>query len=120
MRLLADLHISPKTVEFLRSLAHDVVRVHEVLSVKATDDEIVVKAREEGRAILTQDLDFSAIIALSHRPDPSLITLRLASSRTDYVNRLLARILPSLEEDVQAGVMVTVEDNAVRRRNLPF
>jgi len=32
MRLLADIHISPRTVRFLRSVGHDVVRVDEVPS----------------------------------------------------------------------------------------
>jgi Domain of unknown function (DUF5615) len=31
MRLLADMHISPRTVAFLRSLGHDVLRVPELL-----------------------------------------------------------------------------------------
>ncbi len=30
MRLLADLHISPLTVDLLKSLGHDVVRVSEI------------------------------------------------------------------------------------------
>jgi predicted nuclease of predicted toxin-antitoxin system len=65
MRLLADMHISPRTVAWLRSLGHDVVRVDEVLQPTASDEAIVDRARKEGRVVLTQDLDFSAIIAVS-------------------------------------------------------
>ncbi len=54
MRLLADLHVAPRTVEFLRSLGHDVVRVPEVLPATATDAEIVARAIEENRAVLTR------------------------------------------------------------------
>ena len=64
MRLLADMHISPRTVEFLRSLGHDVVRVNEILPATASDETIVARAADEGRAVLTQDLDLSANIAL--------------------------------------------------------
>lgn len=63
MKLLADLYISPRTVEFLRSLAHDVVRVNEILPVTTPDEIIVAQAAQEQRTILTQDLDLSAIIA---------------------------------------------------------
>ncbi len=94
-------------------------RVDELLSPSAADGEIVVRAREVGRTILTQDLDFSAIIALSGRAAPSLITLRLSSSRLEYVNQLLERILPGLEQDVLTGMMVTVEDRAIRRCQYP-
>lgn len=120
MKLLADLHISPSTVRFLRGLDHDVIRVDELLSPSAADAEIVVRAREVGRTILTQDVDFSAIVALSGRAAPSLITLRLSSSRLEYVNQLLERILPGLEQDVLTGMMVTVEDRAIRRRSIPL
>lgn len=64
MRILADLHISPHTVDFLRSLGHETVRVNEVLPVTSPDEVIVDLAQSEGRTILTQDLDFSAIVAL--------------------------------------------------------
>jgi len=65
MRLLADLHMSPLTVTFLRSLNHDVVRVTDVLPPNAPDEVIVGQARSDSRIILTQDLDFSRLIALS-------------------------------------------------------
>src|SRR6266545_4703421 len=52
--LLADLHVAPRTVEFLRSLGHDLVRVTDVLPATATDKRIVARAAEDSRAILTQ------------------------------------------------------------------
>lgn len=77
-------------------------------------------ARAASRAILTQDLDFSAIIALSGAHSPSLITLRLASSRVPYVNEVLARALPLIEKDLARGCVVTLEDGAIRTRTLPI
>ena len=44
MRLLADLHISPLTVAFLRSLGHDVVRVGDILPTNASDGLIIEQA----------------------------------------------------------------------------
>jgi predicted nuclease of predicted toxin-antitoxin system len=120
MRLLADLHISPSTVAFLRTLGHDVVRVDAILPNTASDEEIVVAARAAGRSILTQDLDFSAIIALSGAHSPSLVSLRLGSSRVTHVNEVLARVLPQIEDDLARGSVVSVEDGAIRRRTLPI
>lgn len=119
MRILADAHISPSTVEFLRSLGHETIRVDEALSAEARDLEIVEFARRQNRVILTQDLDFSAIIALSGRSSPSVISLRLSSARTETVNELLASQLPRLEEEASRGVLVTIEDRRVRVRPLP-
>ena len=120
MRLLADLHISPRTVSHLRRLGYEVVRVSEVLPATASDGDIVAAAIRDDRAVLTQDLDFSALISLSGLTRPSLISLRLASSRIERVNEILEKILPAVEEDAREGVIVTVEDHRVRRRRLPI
>ena len=120
MRLLADLHIAPRTVEYLKSLGHDVVRVSQVLRPTSSDHEIIAYAAEHHRVILTQDLDFSAGIALSRQTSPSVILLRLSSSRVESVNQVLSNVLPALEEDVSHGALITVEDHQVRRRKLPL
>ena len=120
MRLLADLHIAPRTVQFLRSLGHDVLRVTDLLPATASDESIVERAAQDERIILTQDLDMTAIIALSRRQYPSLVTLRLSSVRIESVNTVLQRTLPMLEHDLQQGALVTIEDSRVRLRRLPL
>ena len=120
MRLLADLHIAPRTVHFLRSLGHDVLRVTDLLPATASDESIVERAAQDERIILTQDLDMTAIIALSRRQYPSLVTLRLSSVRIEFVNTVLQRTLPMLEHDLQQGALVTIEDSRVRLRRLPL
>ncbi len=79
MKILADMHISPVAVQFLRDLGHDVVRVNEILPPDTSDKIIVETAVESKRVILTQDLDFSEIITFSGNTYPSLISLRLTS-----------------------------------------
>ena len=52
------MHVSPRTVGFLRALGHDVVRVNEVMPVTSTDEAIVLRALDDERVVLTQDLRF--------------------------------------------------------------
>jgi len=59
-------------------------------------------------------------VALSGQAAPSLIFLRLASSRLEQVNALLATVLPKIEPDVAAGAIVTVDEHRVRSRALPI
>ena len=120
VRLLADLNVAPRTVVFLRSLGHDVVRVDALLPDTAPDAEIVGVALREGRTILTQDLDFSALVALSGRSGPSVVSLRLSSSRVERVNERLRDVLPSLAAEIESGAIVSVEDDGVRARSLPI
>ena len=119
MRILADVHISPGTVQRLNELGHDAIRANSILPDNAPDREIVARADSDGRVVLTQDLDFSNIIALSGATQPSLITLRLTDARVDNVNRILAAVLPKLEGLVPSGIIATVEDGRVRIRQLP-
>jgi predicted nuclease of predicted toxin-antitoxin system len=118
MRILADVHISPRTCDHLRALGHDVVRATDRAHATAPDAELVLLAASEGRVVLTQDLDFAAIVATSGLDAPSVITLRLASSRVDHVNGVLRRVLPAVESEVRRGALVTIDERRVRVRAL--
>ncbi len=120
MKLLADLHISPRTVEFLRTLGHDAARISEIIAPDAGDQAVVTEADRQHRVILTQDLDFSSIIALGGRKRPSIISLRLSSSRVEHVNAVLEKVLRTVESELVAGAVVTVEDARIRLRRLPI
>lgn len=120
MKILADMHISPATVQFLQALGHDTVRVNEIMPSNSSDRSIVEAARKEERVIITQDLDFSEIISFSGEKAPSLISLRLSSSRIEFVNKRLEKVLPMIESDLVKGSIVVVEDNRIRLRYLPI
>ena len=119
MRLLADLNVAPGTVTLLQSLGYDVVRVDTLLPASTPDAQIVEFARARGLAIVTQDLDFSALVALSGARSPSIISVRLGSARVEVVNRRLEVVLPRVRPDVLAGAIVTVGEDSVRVRALP-
>lgn len=121
MKLLADVHISPRTVAFLRGLGHDAVRVGpDYLSSTASDAAIVAAAITDEKIIVTQDVDFSAIVALSGSTRPSVVLLRLVTAKIETVNDVLERALPLIETDLAAGALVTVEEHQVRVRKLPI
>lgn len=120
IRLLADMNISPQTATFLQQQGWDIVRVSEVLPATASDERILEFARREERVVVTQDLDFSTLLALSGYNQPSLITLRLLASDPDTVNQKLIEVLPGIEQELEEGCAVTIEDTAVRIRRLPI
>ena len=97
MRLLGDVHMSPRTVQLLNEIGLDVIPVQSILPADARDENIVLKAVELDRAILTQDLGFSNILVSVGATRPSLVTLRLSDSRVNNVNVRLREVLPSLE-----------------------
>ncbi|MBE7468406.1 MAG: hypothetical protein DPW09_39225 [Anaerolineae bacterium] len=118
--LLADMNISPKTVAVLHQQGWNIVRVSRILPATASDEEILDLARREDKVIVTQDLDFSTLLALRGYNRPSLVTLRLSTSNPDIVAHQLLRVLPRLEQPLQEGCAVTIEDTTVRTRKLPI
>jgi predicted nuclease of predicted toxin-antitoxin system len=120
LRLLADVHISPLTVAALKSQGYDIVRITDLLPATTADVEILELARVEGKVVLTQDLDFSMLVALSNHGLPSLITLRLSSAKPDVVAQKLLDVLPAVETELKEGAAVTISDNSVRIRKLPI
>ncbi len=119
IRLLADVHISPKTVADLQKQGYEIMRSSEFLPANAPDINILEFARTENWVVLTQDLDFSMLVALSRYSQPSLITLRLSSAKPDIVTQKLLDVLPQIEEALQEGSAITIQDESIRIRKLP-
>ncbi|MEN6333311.1 MAG: DUF5615 family PIN-like protein [Phycisphaerales bacterium] len=120
VRFLADMNLSPLTVAALAKDGTDIVRVSSLLPANASDETILDLARREGRVVITQDMDFSALLALGGHDRPSLVTLRLLDTDPDVVTRRLQDVLPQIESVLRQGSAVTIEDGAVRVRRLPI
>lgn len=74
MKFLADAGISPKALAFLNAAGHDAVHVRQIGLQRATDAEIVRRARQEGRIVLTLDLDFGEILALGMADNTNVLS----------------------------------------------
>ncbi|RKY00019.1 hypothetical protein DRP77_12285 [Candidatus Poribacteria bacterium] len=119
LKLLADLHISPYTVGLLRKAGYEIVRITELLPPTASDEEIIDLALREEAVIITQDLDFSSLIARRRLQFPSVISLRLTNPRPEVVAEILCRLLPRIEKDLIGGAIVSVDEKGFRIRKLP-
>jgi predicted nuclease of predicted toxin-antitoxin system len=63
MKFLANMGISPHVVEWLLTNGHDAVHLHTLGLDRATDNEVLQKARQEDRVLITHDLDFGELLA---------------------------------------------------------
>ncbi|MGB3535552.1 MAG: DUF5615 family PIN-like protein [Microcoleaceae cyanobacterium] len=120
IKLLADMNISPQTVTFLQQQGWDIIRVSDVLPMATSDIEILNFARQENRVIVTYDLDFSMLVALSGNNQPSLITLRVSSTNPIMITQKILEIIPQIETELQAGCAITISDDNLRIRRLPI
>jgi len=120
MRFLADMGISPKTAAFLRSLGHDAVHLHDQGLDGLEDPAILAKAREEGRILLTHDLDFGELIAVSGAMLPGVVVFRLRNMRPEAVSGYLQKIISRHAEAMEKGAIISVAEGQVRVRVLPL
>ncbi len=119
-RFLVDMNLSPKIVIDLRQEGWDILRVSQVLPMDAEDSEILKFARQQNRVIITQDLDFSSLLALGGYEKPSLITFRLSVPDPEIITQKLLELLPDIEEALLEGCAVVIDDRRVRVRRLPI
>ncbi|MEA5577099.1 DUF5615 family PIN-like protein [Anabaena sp. UHCC 0451] len=120
MKFLADMGISLRTVSWLRSGGYDVVHLREQGLQKLPDPEILIKACAEERIILTIDLDFAQLLAVSGDSLPSVILFRLGNENYHLINQCLTEILSQCQEDLEAGAIISVNNETFRVRRLPI
>jgi len=120
VKFLADMGISPKTVSFLNSSAHDAVHLKDQGLQRASDSFILEKALNEGRVLLTHDLDFAELLAASAGKAPSVIVFRLRNMHPDRVNICLIMILKNHSAALEKGVIISVDEGLIRVRYLPI
>jgi predicted nuclease of predicted toxin-antitoxin system len=80
MKILIDVNLSVEWAEVLKHNGFDAVNWRDVGDPTAPDTEIMAWARERGYTILTQDLDFGTLLALTRQTSPSVLTMRLENS----------------------------------------
>ncbi|MDE0484281.1 MAG: DUF5615 family PIN-like protein [Candidatus Poribacteria bacterium] len=120
LRFLVDMNLSPKTVTNLQQHGWDILRVSQVLPMDAEDSEILEFARQHNRVIITQDLDFSSLLALGGHEKPSLITFRLSVPDPEIITQKLLELLPQIANRLAEGCAITIDDRKVRVRRLPI
>ena len=120
MKFLTDMGISPRTVAFLRSQGHDAVHLHEQGLDRLEDPAILEKARNEGRVLLTHDLDFGELLAAAGTALPSVVIFRLQNIRPERVNNYLETIISRYAGSLQMGAIASVNERQIRIRHLPI
>lgn len=120
IKFIADMNISPKTVKSLQQRGWNIIRVSDILPANTPDHIILEFARDNSSVIITQDLDFSTMIALGGYNYPSLITIRLFDSDPDIVTERLLEVFPEIICNLLEGCAVIIEEINVRIRRLPI
>jgi predicted nuclease of predicted toxin-antitoxin system len=120
MRFLADMGVSQRVVTWLQEQGHEATHLRDEGLQKLENGDIFTKAFRESRIILTWDLDFTEILALSKTGTVSAVVFRLMNTRSDHVIERLERVLSESARDLEEGAIISVEEGRHRVRLLPL
>lgn len=119
MRFLLDMGVDVRVAAWLREQRHDAVHLRDEGLQRLPNGEIFTKAISEQRVILTFDLDFGEIAALTRGRKASVVVFRLHNTRPQHVLDRLASVLADCSSILEAGAVVVVEETRHRVRHLP-
>ena len=112
--------VSVEVVRWLRSEGHDAIHLREESLERLVDPPVFAKSIEENRVLLTFDLDFGEIAALSKGMPGKVIVFRLRNTRATNVIARLSSVISTCRAELDSGAVVSVEDASHRVRLLPI
>ena len=87
----------------------------------ASDQEILERAFNEDRIIVSADTDFGTLLALRAESKPSIVLFRgLTTRRPENQLQILLANLSSLKESLKDGCVVVFDQNRIRVHKLPI
>jgi predicted nuclease of predicted toxin-antitoxin system len=115
-----DMPLSPELAIWLVQQGHDAVHAVDVGLAGAADEVILERARREQRVVVTADLDYPRLLALTRAEGPGLILFRGGNySEQEAVDRL-RRTLETIPDEELPNSIIVIEKGRIRRRRLPL
>ena len=120
MKILVDMNLSPGWSGFLTENGIEALHWSFIGSPDASDSEIMIYAKTYGFTILTNDLDFGYILAITHGRKPSVIQIRTGALGYDRIGSVVLNAINLLASDIDKGALVTIDPRKTRVTVLPL
>src|SRR2546429_5257581 len=95
--VLLDMNLSPLWVDFLRERGIEAVHWSNIGDPRAKDAIVMEWARQHDSIVLTHDLDFAALLAMSHAVGPSVLQVRAQDVMPDRIGDHVVTVLRAHE-----------------------
>ena len=120
MKLLVDMNLSPRWIAVLEESGFEALHWSTVGQSNAHDSEIMAWAAANGYVVVTHDLDFSAILAVTQGVTPSVVQIRAEDVSPSVIGTIVVGALHQMESELEAGALLSIDDKTMRLRILPL
>ena len=114
------MNLSPRWADWLSQAGFEAVHWTAIGPGDEDDAAIMAYARDNDFVVLTQDLDFSAILAATGGVKPSVIQIRSEKVSPDAIGGNVVKALIQLEPQLQLGALATIDPGRIRMSLLPL
>jgi predicted nuclease of predicted toxin-antitoxin system len=111
--------VDVRVAEWLRKKGYDATHLRDQGLHRMPNGDIFEKAVQEDRIVITFDLDFGEIAALTAGRKASVILFRLKNTRTSNVIERLSAVIGGFAAALEKGAIITVEETRYRVRYFP-
>ena len=116
MRFIIDESTGKSVANYLRSKGFDTVAVSEAMP-KATDFQILIRARNEKRILVTNDLDFGELVFRNGQNHSGILLLRLHDETPANRIRVVKAVIEQFGNRLPNHFVVATE-NGIRIRRM--
>lgn len=120
MKVIIDMNLSPAWQDTLTAAGIDAAHWTGLGAPNALDREIMDFARDTDSIVLTYDLDFSAILAVTNQDKPSVVQLRAEDTSPLANGAAVIAAIRQCEAELEQGALVTVDPLRFRLTLLPL
>ena len=112
--------LSPSLAKWLVGQGHEAVHAKDIGFERASDRTIIGYAKTNGFVIVTADLDYPRLLALTHEERAGLILFRGGQYSDSEAILLLQHALKRIPAEELMGEILVIERTRLRRTRLPL
>ncbi|MFK7851863.1 MAG: DUF5615 family PIN-like protein [Akkermansiaceae bacterium] len=120
MIIILDENLPPRWRDFLASFKIEAIHWTDI-GASGDPDEIIFDYASTNQAIIiTQDLDFTRMLALQRSKLPSVIQLRVECPTPEMIGDAVLSVIKNHSHQLNTGCLITLDSKRKRLRLLPL
>src|SRR5262245_26682850 len=114
MRFLLDENVRSRLAAHLRRAGHDVTTVVDDYPPQLPDVDVLARAHQEQRVLITRDSDFERLVFTEQRPHAGVIYLQLHNPPLSAIIARVDAVLADHSQELDRFLIVTADQISIK------